>query len=90
MSVSPALPASSSTTSPQGQPSSMVTPMKDYNIDIYRKKAHNSGNVTTPSDRPEASPLSTLRVHQIFKSPQSIRTIYLSSNSSVKFFVQTS
>ena len=32
MFVSPARPAASYSTSPQGQPSSMVTPMKDHNL----------------------------------------------------------
>jgi len=74
---------------PQGQPSSMVTPMKDHNIDISRKKAIHSGNVTTPSDRPEASPLPTLHFSQIFESPllkESVRIIHLSSNFYIKLF----
>ena len=89
MSVSPARPAASYSTSPQGQPSSMVTPMKDHNIDIYRKKASYSGNVTTPLDRPEASPLPTLHFSQISQSQllkESVRIIHLSSNFHIKLF----
>ena len=64
-------------------------PMKDHNIDIYRKKASYSGNVTTPLDRPEASPLPTLHFSQISQSQllkESVRIINLSSNFHIKLF----
>ena len=67
MFVSPARPATFSTASPQGQPSSMVTPMKDHNIDISRKKAQpvSINNCNIVLNRPEAS---SPPMKQIFQS----------------------
>ena len=67
MFVSPARPAASYSTSPQGQPSSMVTPMKDHNIDISRKKAQpvSINNCNIVLNRPEAS---SPPMKQIFQS----------------------
>ncbi|MFN8792281.1 MAG: hypothetical protein ACK5Y2_12580, partial [Bdellovibrionales bacterium] len=73
MSVSPARPATFSTASPQGQPSSMVTPMKDHNIDISRKKAKPVfiSNCNIVLDRPEASPPPNKQIYQspLYKEP---------------------